>query len=232
MNEPILGKREPRVDDYKPIIWSAFLKLREAAQLTSNDSGYPVYLVGSALYKELPRDIDVSVIIPLDKYEELFGKLPEKQEYYSAYLGKVTHLAFKFTHHLYHCIDYNLDIKVCPDIWWPDKPKMLLAEPKETGIIYKKVELWYMSCETGCDCCSHKNFDQGFYIFEEEANRIADMYRNGNSNPLTGCKEKFGIYNVHKCEAEILPSGGMIVNGTNAFDHVGYIGEIILTKFK
>ena len=134
-NEPILSKRNPRLNSYKPITWGAFIKLMEAAQKVANKTEYPVYLVGSALYKEIPRDIDISVIIPLDEYELLFEKLPTKQEDFSAYFGKVIHRSFEHTKDLYFCIDYDLDIKVCPDCWWAYKPKMLLAEPdlKETG---------------------------------------------------------------------------------------------------
>jgi len=47
------------------------------------------------------------------------------------YLYDVFHKSFEHIKHLHFCIDYNLDIKVCPDTWWPEKPKMLLAEPKE-----------------------------------------------------------------------------------------------------
>ena len=138
MNEPVLGKAEPHGYDHKPITWGAFLKLREAAQKVADSFGYPVYLVGSALHKEIPRDVDVSVIIPLDKYEELFKKLPEKQKYYSAYLGRVFHRSWQYTCHLHVCdIEYHLDIKVCPNTWWIDKPKMLLAEPgnNDRGVI-------------------------------------------------------------------------------------------------
>ena len=130
MNEPVLGKARPHDFDYKPITWGAFLKLKESAQKVADKFGYPVYLVGSALYKEIPRDIDVSIIIPLEKYEEMFKKLPEKQEYYGAYLGRVIEISFEYVKDLYFCIDYHLDIKVCPDTWWTGKPKMLLAEPK------------------------------------------------------------------------------------------------------
>lgn len=131
MNEPILGKRRPHGWDYKPITWGAFLKLKDASQKVADEIGYPVYLVGSTLYKEVPRDIDISVIMPLDKYEEMFEKLPQKQEYYSGYLGRVFHRSFKYTHHLHDCIDYHLDIKVCPNTWWEEKPKFMLAEPKK-----------------------------------------------------------------------------------------------------
>ncbi len=130
INQPILTKCRPHAYDYKIITWNAFLILEEAAQKVANAIGYPVYIVGSTLYKEIPRDIDISVIMPLDKYEEMFGPLPEKQEDYPKYLDKVNQISFKFTHHLNFCIDYHLDIKVCPDTWWPDKPKMILVEPE------------------------------------------------------------------------------------------------------
>lgn len=130
MNEPILGKREPRPNAYKAITWGAFLTLRKSAQKVANKFGYPVYLVGSALHKEIPRDIDVSIIMPLDKYEAMFEKLPTKQEYYSAYLGRVIYRSFEYIQDLEFCIDYDLDIKVCPDTWWSEKDKMLLAEPE------------------------------------------------------------------------------------------------------
>lgn len=129
MNEPILSKRKTRLGSYKPMTWESFLKLEEAAQKVANATEYPVYLVGSATYKELPRDIDISVIMPLEDFETLFGKLPEKQEYYSAYLNRVFHRSWPWVCHLHFCIDYDLDIKVCPDTWWVERPKMLLAEP-------------------------------------------------------------------------------------------------------
>ena len=130
MNEPILSKRPPRGDDYKPITWGAFLKLRESAQKAADKTGYPVYLVGSSLYKEIPRDIDISVIMPLVDYEEIFGQLPETQECYPGYLGWVFRKSFEYVKDLNFCIDdYDLDIKVCPNTWWIEKPKLLLAEP-------------------------------------------------------------------------------------------------------
>jgi hypothetical protein len=129
MSEPILSKAPPHGYDYKPITWGTFLKIKESAQEVADSIGYPVYLVGSCLTKELPRDIDISVIMPLDKYEEMFNKLPDNQSGYGAYLGEVIRISFDHTKHLYFCVDYNLDIKVCPDTWWTEKPKFLIAEP-------------------------------------------------------------------------------------------------------
>jgi hypothetical protein len=131
MNEPILGKMHPRGYDYKPIVWSEFVKLRDAAQKAADKFGYPVYMVGSTLHKEIPRDIDISIIMPLDKYEEMFGKLPGKQEGYGGYLLKVHDLSFPYIKDLYFCIDYHLDIKVCPDTWWPEKDNAAGSAGKE-----------------------------------------------------------------------------------------------------
>lgn len=130
MNEPILGKAGPHGYDHQFVTLEAILALKEAAQLAADSIGYPVYLVGSVLYKEIPRDIDISIIIPLKKYEEMFKPLPIKQEYYSTYLSRVITATFDYIKDLYFCIDYHLDIKVCPDTWWPEKPKFLFTSPK------------------------------------------------------------------------------------------------------
>jgi len=96
-------------------------------------------MVGSSLSKDPPRDIDISVIMPLKDYEEWFKPLPQKQEYYSAYLHRVFTISFEYIKDLHFAFgldEYHLDIKVCPDTWWSEKPKMLLAEPmKKEGIV-------------------------------------------------------------------------------------------------
>lgn len=131
MNEPILGKADPHGWDNKPITWGEFLKIRKSAQKTADAFGYPVYLVGSSLHKEIPRDIDISVIMPLKDYEKMFGKLPVNQEGYSIYLRDVFNNSFEYTKYLVCCdIQHHFDVKVCPDTWWIKKDKMLLAEPK------------------------------------------------------------------------------------------------------
>lgn len=131
MNEPILTKAKPHGYDYKPITWGIFLQLRDAAQKTANSFGHPVYLVGSALHKILPRDIDISVIMPLNDFEKMFGELPKKQECYPKYLGEIFVKSFDYIKDLYFFVDdYHLDIKVCPDTWWTEKDKFLLAKPR------------------------------------------------------------------------------------------------------
>lgn len=133
MNEPLLGKSNPRPDDYKPLTEDARKKIKKAAQKAANKFGYSVYLVGSATYKEIPRDIDISVIMPLRDYEEWFGSVPKTEievAHYGEYLLNVFHKSFEYIKDLHFCIDYHLDIKVCPDTWWVEKPKILLAKPK------------------------------------------------------------------------------------------------------
>jgi hypothetical protein len=135
MNEPVFTKREPHRWDYKPMTWAMFISLRQWAETVANEIGCPVYLVGSALSKEIPRDIDVSVIMPLPDYEKAYGKLPEKQEEYSRYLldvhNKTDHIAKYYFEGLEALgDDANFDFKICADTWFTDKPKLLLAQPK------------------------------------------------------------------------------------------------------
>ena len=131
--EPILGKSEPHGFDNKELDWVSFLELRNAAKIVANRFGYPVYLVGSSLSKPIPRDIDVSVIMPLKDYEKMFGRLPAKQEEFAGYLGHVFLKSYNDVNELHHCLfkTHHVDVKVCPDVWWKNKDKMLLAEPKK-----------------------------------------------------------------------------------------------------
>jgi hypothetical protein len=138
--DPILGKNEPNeVWDHKPMTWSRFLKLRAWAQDIANEFQAPVYLVGSVLTKKAPRDIDVSVVFPLAVYEEKFGKIsyggnelmerekikaamhqahrsPERINAYWTGMKAIRNKTY-------------LDLKFCPDTWWVDRDKLLLAQP-------------------------------------------------------------------------------------------------------
>ncbi len=133
--EPILGKADPHGFDYTPITWSNFVELRNAAKIAANKIGYPIYLVGSALSKGTPRDIDISVIIPLEDYEKMFGEIPTNQQDIYALMADVYSKTFDKLVDLHTCLieTHHLDIKICPDTWWPLKDKMLLAEPTNKG---------------------------------------------------------------------------------------------------
>lgn len=143
--EPILGKAhaEPH-RDYKPMTWVRFLRLRAWAQEVANQEHAPVYLVGSALTKTRPRDIDVSIILPHDRFVAQFGPIPPNAEsaaehrdvnYMPAYLAKLANYLGEpprcYKQHGMRAIQRRtrLDLKICPDSWWPEKPKLLLASP-------------------------------------------------------------------------------------------------------
>lgn len=143
--EPILGKHPPLPQwDHKAMTWSRFLRLRRWAQEVADQEQAPVYLVGSALYKPRPRDIDVSIILPHDRFVAQFGPIPpnahtaaEHQDVnrMPAYLGKLAHYLGSpprcYEQHGMRAIydRTRLDLKICPDSWWPEKDKLLLAAP-------------------------------------------------------------------------------------------------------
>lgn len=129
MNAPILDKRPSHGYDYKPFTWSMFIKLREWAKSITDRTGWKVYLVGSTLEKELPRDIDVSVIMPFEEYERLYGKWPEDKIERNQYMYKVWEKNVKYYFEADEVLEEgHIDLKFCPDTWWTDKDKLLLAE--------------------------------------------------------------------------------------------------------
>ena len=133
---PILAKRAPRVArDYAPMTLDVFLRLRRWAQWLSPQVGAPVYLVGSALTKDIPRDVDIAVIWPLATFERLFGAVPTegRQVQWDAFWSQdrvcYGHHAIGLTASLGVGFKPVIDVKLCPDVWYPDAPKLLLAEP-------------------------------------------------------------------------------------------------------
>lgn len=131
METPIFDKREPRPYDYQEMTWSKFIRLREWAKTTSQEIGFPIYLVGSTLKKEIPRDFDVVIVIPVNEYEEMFGKLTNET------VWEVVHNAFrKYVKYYFDCVETlgecghtPLDFKVYPNNWFKDEDKLLLGKP-------------------------------------------------------------------------------------------------------
>ena len=80
--------------------------------------------------------------------------------------------------------------------------------------MFEKKKVWYISCSTGCTCCAHENFDQGVYGNPEVPQGIIDEWRQGNGNPLASQYARYGHYHLCETEAEILPDGRWIVDGT------------------
>lgn len=137
--EPILGKAHPEPHrDYKPFTWSRFLKLRSWAQRVADHERAPVYLVGSALTKSHPRDLDVSIILPHDRFVAHFGPIPEPLTGAMQQFLHDTHVYLFVTQPYWKwMIDGGLymgftriDFRICPDSWWPEKDKLLLATPR------------------------------------------------------------------------------------------------------
>lgn len=130
INTPIFTKREPRPYDYQQMTWGKFIKLREWAKQAAIEIGYPIYLVGSTLQKEIPRDFDVVITIPAKEFEQMFGEVTEDN--FGAILVKSHH---HFVKHYFDCIDTlgefghtPLDFKVYPDNWFVDEDKLLLSK--------------------------------------------------------------------------------------------------------
>ena len=141
--EPILGKAHPQPHwEYKLLTWPRFLRLRAWAQRVADHEQAPVYLVGSAVTKARPRDLDVSIILPHDRFVAQFGSIPEPLSPYEdprgmhAYLDRLHYYLYVTQPYWKWQIDMGLymgfqrvDFRICPDSWWPEKDKLLLAAP-------------------------------------------------------------------------------------------------------
>ena len=133
METPTFTKREPRPYDYQEMTWSKFIKLREWAKVAAQEIGYPIYLVGSVLHKEVPRDFDVVVVIPEKEFEDKFGQLDEDNwanilvKSHNFYVKQY----FECNDTLGECGFVPLDFKVYPDNWFIDEDRLLLGEPKK-----------------------------------------------------------------------------------------------------
>ena len=138
--EPILGKREPTKRDYRPLTWEAFLALREWAKEVAAKHRAAVYLVGSALHKVEHRDVDLAIVLPASEVEKRIGPMPPKEEYDQEGVPYTPAAWVRWYERLRAEIEddivsahattggrYTVDVKLCPDTWWPDKDRLLLA---------------------------------------------------------------------------------------------------------
>lgn len=142
VTEPILGKARADHRDHRPMTWNRFLVLREWAQRVVRAYDVNVYLVGSALTKTRPRDIDVAVVWPHVQFVRLFGPIPPNSlaaespgqpTPMSRYLHYVhTKAGEEFFSLFDPCFDPRLrrvrvNVHLCPDSWWTDKDRLRLA---------------------------------------------------------------------------------------------------------
>ena len=111
------------------IAWEKFIRLRAWAKEAVKDILYPIYLVGSALQKTMPRDFDIVIIIPEKEFEEKFGTVTE--ENWTAVLAKSNCWFHKHFWNCQRCFGEEgfvpLDWKVYPDCWFKNEDKILLA---------------------------------------------------------------------------------------------------------
>ena len=80
--------------------------------------------------------------------------------------------------------------------------------------MFEKKKVWWIECYTGCSCCADQNFDIGFFLDEEEPKAFIEKWSKGIGNPLASQYAKYGRYHLASSEAEILPDGRWIVEGT------------------
>jgi hypothetical protein len=141
---PILRKRntptgsvdEPR--EYLPITWDFFLALRAWASWTAWRTGSHAYLVGSALVRDRPRDVDVALVWTSAEYERHFGPIPLNQEEYEArYHGPFKYARHAFLVSAWQGVGYKpyIDVHLCPDVWYRDRPRLLLGSPGEPVVL-------------------------------------------------------------------------------------------------
>lgn len=138
MNEPVLGKHpDDSRRDYKPMTWERFLLLRAWAKYAAWHQGCTVAMVGSVLEKDLPRDIDIACIWPTAEFEKMFGPIPTDQESHDRlwqgrpYDDKRVSLWISANRAVGFVT--RIDVRVCPDCWWPDKDRLVLATPSENA---------------------------------------------------------------------------------------------------
>lgn len=137
MNEPVLGKHpDDARRDYKPMTWERFLLLRAWAKWIAWKEQCTVALVGSVLDKPVPRDVDIAIIWPAAEFEKRFGPLPTDEESHKA-LWKHRPFERKWIG-IYNpaqwMVNYDtrIDVRLCPDTWWPEKDRLVLATPSDT----------------------------------------------------------------------------------------------------
>lgn len=132
---PALGKWPP--DERRenlPVPWSFFLGLRAWCRWVAVQTGAHAYLVGSALEKDPPRDVDVALIWPDAEYESHFGAIPASDDEYAEWLeGPIRYARHAFTVSAWEGVAYRprIDVHLCPERWYRDRPRLLLGSPAD-----------------------------------------------------------------------------------------------------
>lgn len=137
MNDPVLTKHpaDPRCD-YKPMTWERFLLLRAWAKWIAWSERCTVALVGSTLEKTVPRDIDIALIWPVTEFKARFSSLLTDEEGHNRLWKSRAYEDQRIALYIsaQKAVNYatRIDVRLCPDCWWPEKDRLILATPTDT----------------------------------------------------------------------------------------------------
>ena len=131
---PDKEKRPSRPDDWrehKALSYGFVVAACRWARWVQQKTGCMPYLVGSALDKQCPRDVDIALIWHDAMFEREFGPLPRDQEEYAAMWGETRYrwATHAFLVSAWEGIGYcpYVDIHLAPRSWWPERPKLYLG---------------------------------------------------------------------------------------------------------
>ncbi len=133
---PVLNKRPVTAEShqaYVPLAWDIFLGLRAWAKWNARAINAPIYLVGSALTHDAPRDVDLAIVFSESRFERMFGLVPHSDEEL-AMLWK--NHDYTFARHAFavsarKTVGYKpfIDVHITPETWYLDKDRLLLGNP-------------------------------------------------------------------------------------------------------
>ena len=78
----------------------------------------------------------------------------------------------------------------------------------------EKKTVFYIVCQTGCNCCQDVNHSRGFYATREDAQRRIDRWKKGIHNPLASQYSRFGNYSIYETTVEEISDNRLIVGYT------------------
>jgi len=130
--EPILVKRERNLLDGHPLRPHHFVWLLAWSQWIAAQLECCVYLVGSCLETDSPRDIDVALVWPDAEFERRFGATEWVRLQYADMDPHSDYTSVRATVRASASSgvgrgEIYIDVRLCPESWWPEKPRLLLA---------------------------------------------------------------------------------------------------------
>lgn len=91
---------------------------------------------------------------------------------------------------------------------------LFLKEAEFHAHAHQVIPVWYIVCETGCSCCSYRNYNIGYWTDVEEPKQLIAKWLRGEGNPLKSQYYPYGQYALVETQAEILPDGRVIIDDT------------------